>query len=304
MSRTTYWAILLPLLFSACSGGGGGASLPLADYLAQLPAARCAMAVACGRVADRATCEAWTTDQAPSISAAVASGKLRYDGKAAAACLDQYNRADCSVTAQAAPSRCPEVIEGNVAPGGACSNDDQCANGSCQVNGACAAGTCCAGTCVADAAAKPIGAACQGSDRCVGDAYCEESATGQGTCRNRLPAGSKCDLGQLCARGSSCLDGTCRRPVARGASCATTYCDDIENDVCDPTTKTCVPRTAVGAACSSGSCVRYASCDLAAGKCVTMGQLGDPCFNGLPCQPLLQCLEAVCAKAPQEPVCP
>lgn len=304
MSRATRWVLLLPVLISACGGGSGDASLPLVDYLAQLPAARCAMAVACGRVADQATCEAWTTDQSPSITAAVASGKRRYDGKAAAACLAQYLRGDCTVTAQSAPSPCSKVLQGNVAPGGVCRDLNQCAGGYCQVHEGCTAGMCCESTCVAYAAEKALGAACQGADRCAGDGNCTAVGTEPGTCRARPPAGAACDQGELCARGSVCLAGMCRLPVPRGASCSNTICDDSDNDVCDPSTKTCVPRGAIGAACSTDTCVRYATCDLATGKCVAMGELGSPCFNGLPCQPLLGCFEAVCAKERQEPACP
>jgi hypothetical protein len=307
MPRTTRWVLLVPVLISACGGGSGGASVPLADYLAQLPAAQCAMAVACGEVAAQATCEAWTTDQSPSITAEVASGKRRYDGEAAAACLEQYARANCTATARAVPSPCSKVLQGNVAPGGACTTSRQCADGLCDTLDVCAGIMCCVGTCMARPPEKAIGATCQGSDRCAGDGYCATSATGQGTCRARLSVGAKCEQGQLCAGGSVCLAGLCRLPVPRGASCDNTFCDDIENDFCDGATKTCIPRVAVGANCASDTsdtCVRYATCDIAAGKCVAMGALGSPCFNGLPCQPLLECREAVCAKAAQAPACP
>ncbi len=117
--------------------------------------------------------------------------------------------------------------------------------------------------------------------RCVIDAQCQSglctagqdgSANGEcGECIERTPEGSHCEA-DTCARGCSCIVGTCRRDLEEGASC-----DDEQSDWCGP-----------GLVCG------------ASGQCTSQGRTGDACTNWAQCGFGNECQDGVCRRALQE----
>ena len=151
----------------------------------------CAREVACGGAVDQATCESTAflveSGRTATAIAAVKRGTLAYDSAMARRCLDQVTT-DCAILPDVPNNPCDEIFKGQVAVGGDCLLDDECAGGgACEIPSCPSA--CCPGTCASTKQAPvPLGGSCGAS-------------------------------GADCVSGAACLDGICAPPRAVGAAC-------------------------------------------------------------------------------------
>jgi hypothetical protein len=298
---------LLALAAPLGCGGDGSDSIPIADLPARTEHVFCAYEVRCGHYADEESCKTAFFEKLQGI-ASVMSGKAKYDGKAAAACLAAFDSAECKIsTAMDSPQSCRDAVKGTVADGGDCLDDDECVSTRCDV-GSCAAGTCCPGVCVA---LSPLGASCGGSSAssCVSGAVCKfDSATSTESCVARVGAGQPCTAFDSCSRGTFCLgDGTtagstCLVPPSTGQPCPGGVCDD-SHDVCDTAARVCTPRVHVGGSCATAGCVSYASCDATTKICIARGLVGGVCTDTAPCLLGLSCQNGTCVAPADVPAC-
>jgi hypothetical protein len=317
-------SLLLAGVFIAGCGGGSGSSGPiaLADLGPAVVSADCSLAVRCGLSPDEATCKASTTASTARITAQVNAGQLRYDGQAAATCIDAAAAQPCDRTTRestATPRACVEALAGLVPIGGACVDSQTCTSNNCDTS-TCTGTTCCMATCAAAAATTPQGSVGAGGNctfgqlDCDASTFCRDTSSGGATCVPRLAAGMPCNIldGQLtCATGSLCLAsgpqaGTCGRLPAEGAACDSGFGCDSSLDYCDPVTATCLHQIAVGGPCPNQTgCVPYARCDATTLTCVMLGKAGDPCdpTQFPPCLGNLGCVSGVCAAAQVDTTC-
>jgi hypothetical protein len=286
--------------------GGDGGSIAIGDLPAAAEDAVCARALRCGQYPDKANCEAVLSFQLQ-LEADVASGKVIYDGKAAAACLRSYGALGCKIsTVFTPPQACRDAFKGTLADGAACLADEECISQSCNTS-TCTAATCCPGVCEPQGA---LGAVCAVGGNCVEGAFCKrDPGAASGVCTALLAAGQPCTTFDECVPGTFCFSGnatttmTCIAPPAEGQACAGT-CDDSA-DVCHPVSRTCVRRNAVGESCTAATCVSYATCDPATLKCVARVAVGGACSpTTATCITGLSCENGICAAHPDEPACP
>jgi hypothetical protein len=302
---------VVALSMGAC-GGGGGAAIPIDDLNARVIDALCSYEVRCGYVPDKAACdESFFSRQ--QLAADVKAGKVIYDGKAAATCLDVYDSLGCKVSDNGLSSinqtqACKDAIKGTVVAGGACLTDEECVSESCSKSG-CTATECCAGMCDAKIAAG--GDCLLAQTACADDLFCRRDSAGNtAICAARIADGQPCANGDLCVAGQRCIvatgasDGVCGAPPSRGQACSSAECDS-STDICDPTSKTCVARTAVGGDCTANpnGCVPYANCDAATVKCVAKKRAGEACAKLSDCLSGVACTGGVCVPPPDEPAC-
>jgi hypothetical protein len=260
---------------SALALGCGAGSITVDQYEAGLASATCSALNGCGPVASflLSDCVAkWQPALAVPIDAALADRRVRFDGQQAKACIDALATAPCAF-----PRACDEVLQGNVAPGGACRTNYDCAAGTCD-----SLDQVCPSTCRASAE----GAACPCDARlgltCVGN-----------TCAKLQPRGAACAATEQCQDGLAC-HGTCQPPI--GLPCNDGF-ECPPHDYCyrGPDTSrvaTCQPLLQLGAACAAGEeCDFGASC--VAGACVALSEQGAHCGPGGPfCKRGLSCAAA------------
>ena len=188
-------------------------------------------------------------------------------------------------------------------------NNDECQSQACN-KAACTATTqCCAGTCAAKIAA---GGDCSPSgSKCADDLFCKrESTASTAICAAFIADGQPCTRNDECVAGRWCnvvagtSAGTCGVPPARGQACPNVACDSSA-DLCDPTSKTCVARIAVGGDCTAipTGCVVYANCDATTKKCVARKRGGEACVQTSDCLGGVDCTGGVCVPPPDEPAC-
>jgi len=126
---------------------------------------------------------------------------------------------------------------------------------------------------------RTSGQPCVAPDQCAGTpALCLN-----GTCMTppRGKAGDGCSV--------TCDDtSVCKWGVSSGKS-PYSVCYDQDGLRCDSTTNTCVPVSAIGAACSTYSdCGAHAQCTN--GTCLALARVGQDCGSGQSCGPSLQCV--------------
>jgi hypothetical protein len=309
-----FLVLALPLLSSFSCGGGGGPSgpgVPVGDLKARLRDALCGLEVRCGRYPDKNTC-AGAVYAELQLFADLGSGKIQYDGQAAADCLNAYAQVGCNLSDQAnttgVPTQaCQAALTGTVADGGACLINEECVSRSCNLT-TCGGAMCCAGVCQTKLA---VGEDCTARGSvCVDDAFCKRTTMpATGICTTKLAAGQACGASDTCAPGLACNtdpatgSGTCGGAPAEGEACPAGVCD-ASGDLCDPTTKTCVARIAVGGDCVSIGCVSWARCDATAMKCVARAPAGGACGTSVDCIDSLPCTNGVCVSRPDVPACP
>ena len=311
-------ALLLLVAIPACSDSG----IALSDLPAAATDAFCTYAARCGEMPDVASCKAAAGTDMGQRLADVTAGRIKYDGKAAAACLDAMRSASCSASdpfSQDEPQACKDALKGTVADSGLCYSGSECASGNGCSGGGCSGGSaCCPGKCnpsPSSGAAIAIGGDCSGLGAvCVSGAFCSYGLTE--ICTAKAAAGQSCDTsyaGISCVDGAYCVangpnTGICGKLPADGQACYPTgngdACDSML-DYCDSTSLKCVPKIAVGGDCSTGAtCVGYATCD-ATGHCVSRPRACESCddANGLHCLGSLECNSGTCAIPPATIVC-
>ena len=272
----------------------------------------CTRLVRCGAEPDVAACESvWYFNLQAEYD--VTAGKVIYDADAAARCIDGYASEGCTISdsdaaaTQMHTEACRAVFTGTVADGGACLSGVECASQSCAV-ASCNAATCCVGACQAQIAA---GGDCSGSGAvCVDGTLCR-SGGNTATCVAPIAAGQPCAHSNVdvCAIGTTCITdsatgtSSCGTAPAEGQPCPDGICD-ADADSCDPATKTCVRKVAVGGTCTSSTgCVPYAACDLTSSTCVAMALAGASCVQDADCLVGLSCGNGICTSHPDTPAC-
>jgi hypothetical protein len=308
-------ALLFLVTIPACSDSG----IALSDLPAAATDILCTYAARCGEMPDVDSCKAAGGTDMGQLLADVKAGKTKYDGKAAAACLDAMSSMSCNYSdpVNDGEQACKDTFKGTVAAGGDCFINEECISMQCELTGTCTIGVaCCAGTCTAGPVG--IGSGCSwGGPVCVDTAYCPSELVA--TCMARAAVGQSCDTSSpedSCVAGAYCVangsnTGTCGKLPAEGQSCYPTgasywpACDSML-DYCDNVTLKCVPKVAVGSVCSvSVSCVDYAACD-ATGRCAALAGAGEVCddLTEPRCLGSLLCSSGTCALPPATAVCP
>lgn len=270
------------VLLAACGDNLPGLSLD--DYAAATRDAMCAHAVACGEVADVATCRKTSLGNpghiSASLRAAVEAGTIVFDGASADACNEALASRSCDVTSQSSrvvPAACATVFVGTVDAGGGCAQDDECLSHVCDApvcNDACCPGVCVGSTPPAQAKRNE---SCEAAP-CEDTAYCDDALL----CDARKGVGGACIQSIECQFGLDCgTDGTCEALPPPGQPCDGA-CRD-EGTTCSPTSQTCVPVARAGEPCEmSSDCSVYYVCD-ATRHCGPGLVLGDPCTVGARC---------------------
>lgn len=252
----------------------------------------------------------------PALEAEVAAGRVTYHAEQAGPCVAALRAVTCD-TIDADQPECDAVVSGNVANGGACLIDFDCANGHCVV------GASCPGVCTANVG---VDGDCSGAGaRCAPDLFCERgrcvaiATQGQpcvsGTCASGLycdPTTSRCapkkksgscaGAPDACAVGYWCGEsGTCASLAGRGERCgpeavcgAGWACND----------GVCGPPPGIGAPCASGSgrtgleCAFSAYCDTSPiPTCRELKPVGAACGSAWECHSYV-CTAGACAPEP------
>ncbi len=310
MTKTRLFiALLFPLTMAAC---GGGASIKIDDLDGKVLDAICTQDVACGQFADKASCLAALQVSEAQIVADVKAGKIKYDGSAAADCLDAISGQSCNLTDQlgaGTPQSCLDALKGAVADAGACFTDEECVSANCDTSMCTGGMMCCAGTCAAAPTKIAIGGDCSASgSRCVDDAFCKQNGSAA-TCTAKVANGQPCTGFSDCVAGSICnLDfttgmGTCGSLPARGETCmADGFGCNSSEDYCDSTTMKCTAKVAPGGACPAGNeCVDYAKCN--AMVCAAKAGAGGTCMVTSDCLGDLECQSGTCGLPTAPPAC-
>jgi hypothetical protein len=250
----------------AGEGEGEGETIPsdvaaattaMAQILAAIPARVLACDAPLARLVDgESAALAGLREQ---VGTATWTAGNRYDDTAAAACLAVLTSDDCSLDDEA----CDRVFVANRAAGDACANNEQCAEGVCNLDGAC--GACAAPT-----------ALCTAPEDCAVGLYCNFSTS---SCTPPGATGSPCSFDAACADNGVCViddegDGSCVAPAADGSSCAVTPCARTSrcsfNNVCRPLAAegdACSGECAAGLQCIDGTCLVYVQGNVVADPC-------------------------------------
>jgi hypothetical protein len=214
-------ASLLALLASGCGGGGGSgvAGVPFDQLSAAYAAVFCHQAFTCCDAAeldtsmrgvDEATC---VTNYMARIDAnladyptAIAAGRILYNGDRVRRCLDAVAALPCAQWGADQQLRrfsdCLHFYDGTIAPGGACAQTAECADGTCGTGGV-------AGVCVANA---KIGESCV-SGSCQPEVSCASDSSGFPTvCATPLADGAACSYDSDCAS-TFCEANVCGLPT-------------------------------------------------------------------------------------------
>jgi hypothetical protein len=328
LRRVTFVAAIAAVLAGCDSGGGAPAKVSFADYQMRFVTAYCKLAVVCAEMPDEATC-LQTIQVQPGYVATVQQdidgGKIKFDGNAAARCLSTIEglssckKGEVAAAGEVLDDGCPGLFTGTVAIGGACFFDAECTSGLCQRTdpGCSVRKQCCGGTCADVPPPIAVGGDCSSpmaNQSCAAGSSCRQGQSGQpNSCMPRVAM-----EGAACKDLDGCLyplfcdvvsatggTGTCKRPAATGETCnpeALESCDD-GRDVCDAETLTCIPRVAVGAACTPNTCVGWAVCLNT--SCVARPGIGgrcDPTF-GAQCLGGSVCTIASCTLTPAGDAC-
>lgn len=307
MSCVVVATLAVAVTMPGCDGDSPG-EIRLDQIKEQSMTALCEYLVRCGQFPDPAACRAAFFAELQAYPD-VASGITVYDGAAAAECLDAFRSFSCGAAdsrRSADPVECRGVFTGTRINGSDCLSDFQCQSQTCNL-ARCGGETCCAGSCEARVDA---GRDCSATlARCVQGTYCNFGTTiSSRTCTPLAAAGQPCEgtyecaLELICAADPVTRMPICRRPSGRGQACESTSCD-LMGDICDSTSRTCVPRAGVGAACVGDTCVPYARCDIPTRKCVALAKVGGPCTTDVDCASRL-CAGTVCVAQPDRPACP
>ena len=273
------------LVVVACSSGGAGAGS--ASGFGQ---SYCGMIEPCCAAAGLGTtgvlCNAFAQSAASKGSYDPANGQACLDGMKA----EQGSSTFCTTLGNDVPA-CAHVFSaagGSVAPGGACSQDGDCATGSggkatCfETSTFGDGGTTTTKTCVQLTAGKAGDGPCIGT---IEPSFTVYSWNGQGpppaqaftcaladgvtcsdstqTCAALANVGDPCSGSTdcvstaYCAFGSGTSGSTCAARLADGASCASASSGCQTTSYCDSSSQTCKPYLAPGAACTADAQCQY-----------------------------------------------
>jgi hypothetical protein len=201
-------SVLIAVLAGCGSSGGGGGAIPIEQLGNEYAAAFCRKLFTCCDAAERPSTPAGSGDEAAcrtsyqatiasqfgDLQAAVESGILVYSGVKARACFDGLVALPCTEwggdeALERIPD-CLQMVSGTIAPGGACIEGRECADGFCE-----------GGTCVRNAR---VGESCVGK-ACQAGLYCDtDDASGALTTCTALQSN-----GAACTFNGECRSGAC-----------------------------------------------------------------------------------------------
>ncbi|MEO6773190.1 MAG: Dickkopf N-terminal cysteine-rich domain-containing protein [Kofleriaceae bacterium] len=321
--------------FGGCVFGdddtGGGPYVGVEDIVHQYDIALCQHLVTCHEFADQATCVATNVQGTlyidPFEVQAALAGKLRYNGSLVAQCFAQLAASTCNPGDLANRRPIGQCLLGmfvGAGPSGAaCSQNVECASGSCATS--CEQDQqCCLGTCVGDAPPAPaplvIGDACPPGtgayDACPVGAYCDTTTT---SCTAVKPQGAHCQRTAECGDGLQCdvfTTLTCVEASHVSEPCTPAgHCGD-EGLYCG-NDQLCHYVALAGEPCGAGQqCSSYTMCDPDLATCVAYPSTGGDCSvaqrcndvgtycdgsvcralkaNGQPCQSDAECASVYC----------
>lgn len=229
----------------------------------------------------------------------VREGRIRYDGVAAARCLDGV-RARCDV-GLALDDLCGDVFQGTIASGGQCFRHEECAgDGYCRGSDTCP-GVCTprlapGATCETDRQCQGSGGepgACLnqgGSSRCVQLQSAPAATEGQ-PCGIVVGTGSSmgtrvaCGSTLYCRREAGSRAGTCQRPLTAGSPCRSGDACEGSNVCTGSACRSFTLQTTADAPCDQAMftvCSPLANLQCASGRCASVGtgELGSACATG------------------------
>ncbi len=269
-----WFASSLALLACSSSDGSGG---PAQTWFGSYAHAICTGIAPCckaeGQAHDPAACEQFYDYLGNAGLQHSLDNGGHFDQTAADACLSQLQGwYDGCTGASSGPDVCQRVVDGTVAPGGACQTDFDCklpdqGTVGCLLG----SGSGSHGTCVQHLPAEE-GKPC-GNDTGQSTVYdCSSDPAfacdyNSNTCTKKLAVGAACDSG-TCVDDASCSydaqtgGSTCQPLAALGATC-TGYGSCVSDAYCDGTT--CAAKLAAGAPCTGDECLGY--CDSTTGTC-------------------------------------
>jgi hypothetical protein len=270
---------------------GGGPYVGVEDIAHQYNVALCQHLATCHVFPDQATCLATNVQGTfyvdPSEVQGVLAGKVRYNGSIVAQCFAAFAASTCNpgdLANRRPVDQCMlGVFAGLETSGTACTEDIECASGTCTTT--CGEGQqqCCLGTCTGDALPPTmpvaLGVHCPqgtgGYDPCVIGAYCDNTTS---LCTAVKPVGSHCQNTAECGDGLqcdvfttlSCIEAPhLDQPCTPAGQCGDLglYCG---ND------QICHYVSLDGGPCNAGQqCSSYLTCN--AGTCVTYPKTGEDC---------------------------
>lgn len=285
----------------------GGRCLAFDDYCQALTTRDgCQRARACGLLPADTACATGTAACSPTLRAAVASGRLRFESPKAAACLDG---ADCQA--------CDALFRWT--DDGGCVTHEGCGSASF-----CSVQLSCPGRCSPKAAA---GAEVSSPRGCASGASVPLSSE-RFRCVSTIPLLQPCERGSAmapCVRGAACVaedaGARCVAEAAAGAACGPATPCAYEHacvggrcvpvagagEPCGDAVARCAPSLAcvsdrcaalaAGASCTAtpAACEAAAFCATDGGVCAARSASGASCGDELPCVPGARCLEGRCA---------
>jgi hypothetical protein len=274
--------------------GCGPGSVTLDDYPEAARGAYCSYMAECGVVEDVETCLAtnigfdFTINDldlrlSASRRAAIAMGKIRYDGESAKRCLDALGVArGCDPTAEISrvrPDECLEIFSGRLHGDEECARDDECISRQCEV--ADCEDACCTGVCVGDSppVRAQLGESCEVAE-CDNGLFCDEDT---GICVALKSQGGFCVSIAQCRFGLSCnQSGECVGNLPTLGQACSGPCRD-EGTQCSASGRTCVAVGLVGAPCEMTSdCSPFYVCN-AGKRCSAGAPIGDECSVSARC---------------------
>jgi hypothetical protein len=301
-------------LLGACGGSsdddsGGGDSIALADLPREIAEAQCALYQKClgdlyavflgAEDCVTLTQRSVENGELAQLEAAVNAGDVKYDGKAAAACLGQIADRSCDDLLQRTNDTCDQALEGNVAVGGQCDFDFQC-----QGTAFCKIAAACPGECTAR---QPAGSSCMGDDQCADGLLCSETTQ---ACIAPVGAGQTCGGASAppCAPGYLCAgedenagtSGSCKATDTVFTAAVGEACNFKTGTLCTPSAAcviddlanasgSCMAKAAAGGTCTRASipaqCPNDQYCAGAGtdpeGTCTALPGDGEPCVDVL-----------------------
>jgi hypothetical protein len=190
-------------------------------------------------------------------------------------------------------------LPGTRKTGETCVDSSQCEGLSCEPISSPMPGQQSCGRCAVEGKLA-VGASCQDSAECR-DGYCDNKK-----CVAFPGEGGACDMTYGCRGAFLCLDGTCRKPLTLGATCASDEQCGF-GAACPNGTCQLVAMAGVGMPCSDDViCRGNTRCDGATMICVPLKHLGESCSSDDDCSALwlpVSCQSGHCAVV-TEAMCP
>lgn len=345
MTTRLIWALWTGLAAAACGGGDGDAtgdgsgsaddtgepltSVPFDDFYALAEEAYCAWQVECNAYGVEARCATVNhIEQALSMRSisgvgngdpvpidymreAIAAGRITYDEKRAAACIEYVRARSCehdqlhvaSEEELAGRLACAELFVGRMTANGPCMSASECAGlAVCGFNPNCT-DACCVGACRVLPGAAELGEPCPNGD-CVAGSYCDfDPNTGNNTtCKAAPGLGQACGRG-ICAVGAVCDftgdQAICVAPKKPGQRCyGNEECEQPGSCRYDPNIgdQTCFRPAEAGGACNFDygglQCMRFDHACGPSNTCEPLPGKNEACGN-VPCAGDLFCSESL-----------